>query len=156
MSDGSHLVAHGIGGEILLSGILHTGNGSVAETVIREGRTPRLSVFPAIADINILREGIAEVVEIQTAVSLQFLCIFHTDGITLPATDLETNPARHILSEIYDESIVAMLQTYRMTEFLFNHSRHRLRHQRTVRNGTALGFLPLAVVETSLGPTFQR
>ena len=156
MSDGSHLVAHGIGGEILLSGILHTGNGSVAEAVIREGRTPRLSVFLAIADINILREGITEVVEIQTAVSLQFLGIFHTDGITLLATDLETNPARHVLSEIYDEGIVAMLQTHRMTEFLLNHSRHRLRHQRTVRNGTALGFLPLAIVETSLGPALQR
>ena len=156
MSDGSHLVAHGISGEILLSGILHTGNGSVAETVIREGRTPRLSVFLAIADIDILREGIAEVVEIQTAVSLQFLGIFHTNGITLLATDLETNPARHVLSEIYDEGIVAMLQTYRMTEFLLNHSRHRLRHQRTVRNGTALGFLPLAIVETSLGPALQR
>ena len=57
MSDGSHLVAHGISGEILLAGILHTGNGSVAETVIREDRTPRLSVFLAITDINILREG---------------------------------------------------------------------------------------------------
>ena len=154
MSDGSHLVAHGIGGEILLSGILHTGDGSIAETVIREDRTPRLAVLLTIADIDILREGIAEVVEIQTAVSLQFLGIFHTDGITLLATDLKTNPARHVLSEIYDEGIVAMLQTYRMTEFLLNHSRHRLRHQRTVRNGTALGFLPLAIVETSLGPAF--
>ena len=155
MSDGSHLVAHGISGKILLSGILHTGDGSIAETVIREDRAPRLSVLLAIADINILREGIAEVVEIQTAVSLQFLGIFHTDGISLFATDQETDPARHVLSEIYDEGIVAMLQTHRMTEFLLNHSRHRLRHQRTVRNGTALGFLPLTVVETSLGPALQ-
>ena len=155
MSDGSHLVAHGISGEILLAGILHTGDGSIAEAVIREGRTPRLPVLLAVADINILREGIAEVVEIQTAVSLQFLGIFHTDGISLPATDLETDPARHVLSEINDESIVAMLQTYRMTEFLLNHSRHRLRHQRTVWNGTALGFLPMAVIETSLGPALQ-
>ena len=156
MSDGSHLIAHGISGEILLAGILHTGDGSIAEAMIREGRTPRLSVLLAVADINILREGIAEVVEIQTAVSLQFLGIFHTDGITLPATDLETDPARHVLSEIYDECIVAMLQTYRMTEFLLNHSRHRLRHQRTVWNGAALGFLPLAVIETSLSPALQR
>ena len=156
MSDGSHLIAHGISGEILLAGILHTGDGSIAETMIGEDRAPRLAVLLTIADIDILREGIAEVVEIQTAVSLQFLGIFHTDGITLPATDLETDPARHVLSEIYDECIVAMLQTYRMTEFLLNHSRHRLRHQRTVRNGTALGFLPLAIVETSLGPAFQR
>ena len=156
MSDGSHLIAHGIGGEILLSGFLHTGDGSIAEAVIREGRTPKLSVLLAIADIDILREGIAEVVEIQTAVSLQFLGIFHTDGISLPATDLKTNPARHVLTKINDEGIVALLQTHRMSEFLLNHSPHRLRHQRTVRNGTALGFLPLAIVETSLGPTFQR
>ena len=155
MSDGSHLVAHGISGKILLAGILHSGDGSIAEAVIREDRTPRLAVLLTIADIDILREGIAEVVEIQTAVSLQFLGIFHTDGITLLATDLETDPARHVLSEIYDEGIVAMLQTYRMTEFLLNHSRHRLRHQRTVWNGTALGFLPLAVIETSLGPALQ-
>lgn len=89
MSDGSHLIAHGISGEILLAGILHTGDGSIAETMIGEDRAPRLAVLLTIADIDILREGIAEVVEIQTAVSLQFLGIFHTDGITLPATDLK-------------------------------------------------------------------
>ena len=59
MSDGSHLVAHGISGEILLAGIFHTGDGSVAEAMIREGRAPRLPVLLAVADINILREGIA-------------------------------------------------------------------------------------------------
>ena len=70
--------------------------------MIDESRRPPTTFLPlfAIADVDVCRAGIAEVVAVECTVSIQFLGIDDADGVALLATNFYPQPACNVLTDI--------------------------------------------------------
>ena len=72
----------------------------IAETMIAEDGMP---LYPTLAtDVNVLGTGVTEIIQIERAVGIQLLGIFHADGIAWLARGRKSNPTSHVLMEIVD------------------------------------------------------
>ena len=143
--------------------------------MVDKRRSPGAVVVPlfgnrllAVADIHVGRAGVAQVLRIERAVSIQFLGIAHTDGVARLAVGHQRHPARHVLAEVDDVGVglagqgLQFLPLYGAGDglgrlhqsviVLHQHARRHLSAQLTGGDVGALGLEPLAVVVAHLGP----
>ena len=99
-----HLVADDFTDEIAVFCFFQPCDLHVAEAVVDEGGMPptALLALVTIADIDVGRTGIAEIVAIERAVSIEFLCIDDANGVALLSTYPDFQPTSHILANIDD------------------------------------------------------
>ena len=101
------------------------------------------------ADIDILRLGIAEIVEVECPVGIQFLGIFHADSVAGVACWREGYPSSHILLEVVDVFFAGR----RDSQGLHAHARSHLRTQGSQRYLSTLSIQPRLVIEVRHVPT---
>ena len=93
-----------------------------------KGGAPGASVLTAVAYVYVLREGVAEVLEVESAVGIESLGEFQAYGVARIAADIHPHPSCHVLAEVDDVlSAVEAAHAYGW------HSRHDLH----VRGGGA-------------------
>ena len=115
--------------------------------MIAEDGVPFTVILPA--DIDILRLGIAEIVEIECTIGIQFLGIFHADGVSRVACWREGNPSCHVLLEVVD----VIFASRRNRQGLHAHARSHLGAQGSKRYLSTLSLQPRFVIEVRHVPT---
>ena len=120
--------------------------------MIAEDGVPLFYSWRLATNVDVLRLRITEILQIKRAVGIQFLGIFHTDGIALTTSRYEGNPTSDVLMKIVD--VVSQLVGL-WSQRCHLHSWCHLGTQSAKRNLCALSRLPSLVVVASHVPTRQ-
>ena len=98
-----HFVGHHLCHKVVLAGILQSDDLGILKAMIDKGGSPPSSLwaFIAVADVDVCRLGIAEVLTIECSVVISFLGIDNADGVALLSTNTHLQPTSDVLTNIY-------------------------------------------------------
>ncbi len=156
MTCDGHLVVHHLPLEIAeFRLVLQAFDLDVAETVIDIFRMPD-NRFAVLCDVGVQNLGGAKVGEIESAVLVQKLGEFHSDGVALlEAFRLDLEAAHHILSHVQNVAVIGLRDGDRLHDVLNGDVRVRLENQLATRSVHQRRVRPSRVIVAGFCPAGQ-